>query len=89
MRFKVITPSVSETKHICQLMVFIHPAVSWKSLYFLLKRESQPRAVIQGPILPSFPHKQSYLSRGKVPFGVVWLNSDCMSSEAHAVHRDT
>lgn len=85
---KVIALSVSETKHICQLMVFKAPVVSCKSLYFLSKMELQSHAVIWGQILPSFSHKQSYLSRGKVPFGVAWWNSACINSEARAVHRD-
>lgn len=48
MIFKAIAPSVSETKHICRLMVPTGSAVGWKTLCFLSKMELQSQTVLVG-----------------------------------------
>lgn len=88
MIFKAIAPSVSETKHICWLMVPTGSAVGWKTLCFLSKMELQSQTV-GGQILLSSLYNCSYLSRSKVLFQVAWLNSACMNSEEPAIHRET
>ena len=78
--------SVSETKHFCQFMVFMGPAVSSKSLYFL-QRWDYNLTLWSGGKFFHLPPQIAILSRGNVPFGVSWLNSASTSSEEHAVHR--
>lgn len=90
MSLKITVLSASEIKpHLPNYGFHRSRKSGWKSLEnFLSKMELQSHTVIWGQILPSFPHKQSYLSRGEMLFGVAWLNSACRSNEVHAIHRD-